>query len=83
MIETVFEYIPFQRDFNIDSLERMAVLIGQMRVSRSDVTFTGLGDPFTALPPPIVLKVLSFLDPGSVSIPLSSRYVLHYPLIET
>ncbi|GMR48239.1 hypothetical protein PMAYCL1PPCAC_18434, partial [Pristionchus mayeri] len=54
------------RDCNIDSLEKLAMLISKIRVSRSEITFDGLGDPFTVLPHPIILKVLSFLDPVSL-----------------
>ncbi|KAF8371373.1 hypothetical protein PRIPAC_77802, partial [Pristionchus pacificus] len=54
------------RDCNIHNLEKLATFIGKMRVSRSEIKFDGFVDPFTILPHPIILKVLSFLDPVSL-----------------
>ncbi|GMS96152.1 hypothetical protein PENTCL1PPCAC_18327, partial [Pristionchus entomophagus] len=59
------------RDCNIESLEKLSTFISLIRVSRSEITFNCLGDPFIVLPHPIILKVLSFLDP--VSLCLSMR----------
>lgn len=74
IIITIISYL--QRDCSIHNLEKLATFIGKMRVSRSEIKFDGFVDPFTILPHPIILKVLSFLDPGSVFIILT--HLIHH-----
>ncbi|GMT24090.1 hypothetical protein PFISCL1PPCAC_15387, partial [Pristionchus fissidentatus] len=54
------------RDCSFDSLEKIACLISKLRVAQSEISFDRLSDPFSVLPHPIILKILSSLDPVSL-----------------